>query len=106
MEVYRALYSPEIEKLEEAAPYMVEEGAFRDWLAEGRILFVGDGAAKCQPLLQGQPGAWVLPELLSTAAGVAAGAWPRWQAGDFADLATLEPDYIKPFASTKPKPRF
>ena len=53
MEVYSAVFSPDGRQLTETAPLVVEEGSFAGLLAEGPVLFIGDGALKCRPVIGG-----------------------------------------------------
>ncbi len=52
MEVYTAVFSPDGKQLTETAPVIVDETTFADRLAEGPVLFVGDGALKCEEVIQ------------------------------------------------------
>ena len=52
MEVYTALFSPDGKQLTETAPVIVDETTFAPQLAEGPVLFIGDGALKCRDVIQ------------------------------------------------------
>ena len=54
MEVYTAVFSPDGKQLTETAPVIVDETTFADRLAEGPVLFVGDGALKCEEVISGR----------------------------------------------------
>ena len=54
MEVYTAVYGADGRKLSEVESKVVEAGAFDTLLAEGPVLFIGDGAAKCSEVLAGE----------------------------------------------------
>ena len=54
MEVYTAVFSPDGKQLTETAPVIVDETTFADRLAEGPVLFIGDGALKCQDVIGGR----------------------------------------------------
>ena len=51
MEVYTALFSPDGKQLTETAPVIVDETTFAPQLAEGPVLFIGDGALKCREVI-------------------------------------------------------
>ena len=53
MEVYTALFSPDGKQLTETAPVIVDETTFAPQLAEGPVLFIGDGALKCRDIISG-----------------------------------------------------
>lgn len=100
MEVYCALYDAEGKAQTAVEAKIMEEGAFAEELAERKILFVGDGAAKCAPLLETHPHATVLPKRLSSAAWMGKPAWKKFQDQDFEDLVRFEPFYLKNFVAT------
>ena len=52
MEVYTAVFTPDGRQLTETAPVIVDETTFADRLAEGPVLFIGDGALKCKDVIQ------------------------------------------------------
>ncbi len=52
MEVYSAVFSPDGKQLTETAPVIVDETTFAPQLAEGPVLFIGDGALKCRDIIQ------------------------------------------------------
>lgn len=104
MEVFCAIYDAELMEMQPTEAKIIEEDAFADQLRERRILFVGDGAAKCKAILTAQSShAIVLEKRLSSAAGMGEIAWKKYLAGDFEDLVTFEPFYLKNFVATKPK---
>ena len=51
MEVYTAVFSPSGEQLSPTVSMVVTADSFTAELAAGPVLFVGDGAAKCRPVL-------------------------------------------------------
>ena len=104
MEVYSAVYAPDGTRLSEVVPTVVDASSFAEPLAEGTVLFIGDGADKCRSVLthpnarfvQACPKAdWLLPK-----------ATEAFSAGRFQDLAYFEPFYLKDFIATTPKKLF
>ena len=53
MEVYTAVFTPDGKQLTETAPVIVDATTFADRLAEGPVLFIGDGALKCREVITG-----------------------------------------------------
>ena len=51
MEVYTAVFSPDGRQLTPTVSTVITAGSFAAELAAGPVLFVGDGAAKCRPVL-------------------------------------------------------
>jgi len=103
MEVYCAPFDAQGQPLGQIEAYIVEEDSFGQWLAQGSVIFCGDGAEKCRHLLERHPNAVVLGQSLSHAAHMGPSLWQRFQAETFEDLTTFEPFYLKDFRATKPK---
>ena len=76
-------------------PHVVTENSFCSWLEERPVLFFGDGAAKCQPVLGGHRHAVFLDDIYPSAQHVGALAYHKLQQKVFADLASFEPMYLK-----------
>jgi len=104
MEVYTAVYGADGRKLSEVESKVVEAGAFDALLAEGPVLFIGDGAGKCEPIL-GAPGAFFRNEC-PRADAMAVPALREFAAGNFRDIAYFEPFYLKDFVATVGKRLF
>ena len=51
MEVYTAVFSPDLRKLTPTEPMVVDAGSFADRLSEGPVLFIGDAAGKCSGVI-------------------------------------------------------
>ena len=86
----RAATGPEGDSSEEAALY--------------GTVFIGDGVAKCEPVLTGSH-FWFRQEC-PKAEAMLQPALREWQAGNFRDTAYFEPFYLKDFIATKPKKLF
>ena len=105
MEVYCAFYSAaDGGELRSTAAEIIDEQSFSNWLAHGPVVFFGDGAAKCRAALGGQPNA-IFPNklILPSARTVGLLATPLFAEGQFEDVATFEPFYLKEFMTAKPK---
>jgi tRNA threonylcarbamoyladenosine biosynthesis protein TsaB len=98
MEVYAAVFSPDGRQLSETKPIIVEPGTFADLLAEGPVLFIGDGALKCREALP-SPNAF-FAEAFPTAIAMAPLAETAFQEKRFEDVAYFEPFYLKDFVAT------
>ncbi len=104
MEVYCALYNQSGEEVQPTTAVVIDESSFDEWLAEHQILFFGDGAAKCKDALGHKSNGLFLAELIRPSARtVGKLAADRFWDGDFEDVATFEPFYLKEFMTTKPK---
>lgn len=104
MEVYCALYDTNGQELQPTSAQIIDEYSFQNWLTQGPVVFFGDGAAKCQPVLDKQPNA-VFPEasVVPSARTVGKLATEAFSKGLFEDLATFEPFYLKDFMTTQPR---
>lgn len=101
MEVFTGLYSRDMNRVLEPTALVLEEQSFTAELAEQRIGFVGNGAAKWKDICQ-HPHA-VFPEALHDAGHFAKMSLQAFQQEKFADLAYAEPFYTKEFFNTQKK---
>jgi tRNA threonylcarbamoyladenosine biosynthesis protein TsaB len=117
MEVYTAVFTPDGRQLTETRPQVIEslsqiigtpslsgssEGiSFADLLAEGPVLFIGDGAGKCREVLA-HPNAH-FAQCCPKASAMLRPAFAAWDARRFEDTAYFEPFYLKDFIATVPR---
>lgn len=98
MEVYTAVFSSEGEQLTPVEAKVIDAESFSEYLETGPVLFIGDGALKCQRVLT-HPNAH-FKEAWPSAAYMAQLAEKKFQAGQFEDIAYFEPFYLKDFVAT------
>jgi len=67
------------------------------------VLYFGNGAEKCQTMLQHSPRFRFVPNVVASAEGMAALAHQRFLANNFVDLAYFEPFYLKDYVAGKGK---
>ncbi|MCY7356676.1 MAG: tRNA (adenosine(37)-N6)-threonylcarbamoyltransferase complex dimerization subunit type 1 TsaB [Rudanella sp.] len=104
MEVYCALYDQTGAEVKSTAAEIINENSFGEWLTEHQLVFFGDGAAKCRAVLGQHANALFLDELIRPSARtIGKLAADRFRAGQFEDLSTFEPFYLKEFMTTKPR---
>ena len=122
MEVYTAVFTPDGRQLTETRPQVIESLsqvigtrqpsspadpaagtpiAVADLLAEGPVLFIGDGAGKCREVLA-NPNAYV-SQCCPKASAMLRPAFAAWDAHRFEDTAYFEPFYLKDFIATVPR---
>ena len=101
MEVYTAVYSAEGERLTEVEARVIGPDAFAEFLEQGEVLFVGDGALKCREVIT-HPNAR-FREAFPLARHMARRAQEDFEAGKFQDVAYFEPFYLKDFIATVSK---
>lgn len=103
MEVYTAVYSPAGERLTEIEAKVIGPDSFAAELAAGPVLFIGDGALKCQAVLD-SPNA-IFREAFPLASAMAPLAEKAYKEKQFEDLAYFEPFYLKDFVATVSRKR-
>jgi tRNA threonylcarbamoyladenosine biosynthesis protein TsaB len=101
MEVYTAVYSADGKRLTEVEAKVIDPDSFAEYLAQGEVLFVGDGALKCKEVI-GHPNAR-FQEVFPLARHMAKGAQKAFGGGKFENLAYFEPFYLKDFIATVSK---
>ncbi len=101
MEVYTAVYNAAGERLTPIEAKVITADSFSEELSRGPVLFVGDGALKCQAVLT-HPNAR-FQEALPMARDMARLAQKACEEGKFEDLAYYEPFYLKDFVATVSK---
>ena len=122
MEVYTAVFTPDGRQLTETRPQVIESLsqvigtrqpsspadpaagtpiAVADLLAEGPVLFIGDGAGKCREVLA-HPNAH-FAQCCPKASAMLRPAFAAWDAHRFEDTAYFEPFYLKDFIATVPR---
>lgn len=101
MEVYTAVFSPEGQQLTETAPAIIDETSFSEYLEQGPVLFIGDGAGKCADVIKHQNAHFV--QCNPKASAMLAPATDALKAEKFQDVAYFEPFYLKEFVATVSK---
>lgn len=107
MEVYAAGYRREGSGLNQVLPTqakIIDETSFAEVLAERPVVFFGEGAAKCRPVLGIHPNAR-FPEVpvYPSARTVGVLATEAFGRGETENLVTFEPFYLKEFVGTVKK---
>lgn len=101
MEVYTAVYSADGQRLTEVEAKVIGPDSFAEYLEQGPVLFVGDGALKCKDVI-GHPNAR-FQEAFPLARDMAKSAQKAFEEGKFENLAYFEPFYLKDFIATVSK---
>ena len=101
MEVYTAIFTPEGKQITETAPMIIDENSFAEQLAEGEVLFIGDGAGKCADMIK-HPNAKFI-QCNPQASAMLSPAQTAYNEKRFEDVAYFEPFYLKEFVATVSK---
>lgn len=100
MEVYTAVYTSDGKRITPIEAHVVTAESFAAQRAEGKVLFVGDGALKCKEVLGGDG---IFVDAQPLARNMVPLAFEAFKAGKFEDVAYFEPFYLKDFVATVSK---
>ena len=100
MEVYAAVFENG-KQITETAPAIIDENSFAEYLEQGPVLFIGDGAGKCADVIK-HPNAH-FRQCHPKASSMLSPAIEAFRKGDFKDVAYFEPFYLKEFVATVSK---
>jgi len=103
MEVYYALFDQDLNCIRETKAEIIDEYAFSEILENHILVFAGDGAEKCKPLLGNHPHARFIDDFFPSAKNMVLPAEKKFQAAAFEDVAYFEPFYLKDFIPGIPK---
>lgn len=98
MEVYSGVFTPDGRQVTETSPAIIDKDSFCDRIAEGPVLFIGDGAGKCAETLA-HPNA-TFTQCCPKASAMLAPAIEAFKEKRFKDVAYFEPFYLKEFVAT------
>ena len=110
MEVYAAVFEVatdsenprnDVKQITETAPAIIDENSYAEYLEQGPVLFIGDGAGKCADVIK-HPNAHFC-QCHPKASAMLQPAIEAFRKGDFKDVAYFEPFYLKEFVATVSK---
>ncbi len=102
MEVFTSLYDSDLKMLSPVSAKIIDEYSFSKELDNGIVTFIGNGAAKCAPVLQHENARF--SELnFNSASYMSKLAHTAYLSSRFEDVAYFEPFYLKDFVLTTPK---
>jgi tRNA threonylcarbamoyladenosine biosynthesis protein TsaB len=97
MEVFYAVYDNNLTEVVKPAAMIIDEKSFNDFLFNGILIFSGSGSKKLQTILS-HPNAR-FSQSIASAIHLSVIAYKYFQLKKFADLAYIEPLYVKEFYS-------
>ena len=103
MEVYCAIYDEKGKEIRETRAEIIDENSFMEYLAKNKVVFAGDGALKCRPLLDKHPNVQFLADFQASAKFMIPLSEEKYSSKKFEDLAYFEPYYLKDFIAGKPR---
>ena len=98
MEVYTAVFDNTGRRLTDTESRIIDGGSFADRLAEGPVLFIGDGAEKCRGTIVSDNAHF--EQCCPRADAMLAPAMQALKEKRFQDIAYFEPFYLKDFVAT------
>ncbi|QJD97594.1 tRNA (adenosine(37)-N6)-threonylcarbamoyltransferase complex dimerization subunit type 1 TsaB [Mucilaginibacter robiniae] len=101
MEVYTAIFDIQGDRVKSTSAEIIDENSFAELLHHQKVLFFGDGAAKCKTVLSQQPNALFDDNFINSARHLTSPAAHRFTTAQFEDLAYFEPFYLKDFVAGK-----
>lgn len=101
MEVYTGIFTPDGKQVSPTVAQIIDADSFKDQLAEGPVLFIGDGADKCKDTLTSPNARFI--QCCPKAASMMHPALEALEAKKFEDVAYFEPFYLKEFITTVSK---
>ena len=96
MEVYSAVYNSKHEEVRKIQAQIIDENSFKEELSNGKVYFLGDGAAKCKEILQ-HDNAIFIEDKFPSAKEMAILSYDKYKKNDIEDVAYFEPFYLKDF---------
>lgn len=103
MEVYCALYTPDLIETREVRAEIIDENSFAEFLAANSIIFAGEGASKCKNVLLHHKNALFMDDFEGSANHMIPLSEKKFSNREFEDIACFEPFYLKDFVAGKPR---
>jgi tRNA threonylcarbamoyladenosine biosynthesis protein TsaB len=101
MEVYSAIYTSQLKLIRNTEAEIINRDSFHPLLLKNCIHFFGDGAMKCNDLIQSKSAVFV-PDFHPSASFMGRITYATFKKERFENLAYFEPFYLKDFVATIP----
>lgn len=101
MEVYCQMFDSELNALQTIEAKVIDEESFKESLSNHKIIFFGDGAAKCKSVIT-HSNAFFISDIVPSAKELGILASEKFSRNEFDNLVTFEPFYLKEFLIKKP----
>ncbi len=102
MEVYYAVYDSDAGIVKEIAAEIISEGSFSDIPGSRKIIFFGDGAAKCREVIK-RENVYFADNFRISASHMQRPVYQSVHDRHFEDVAYFEPFYLKDFITSVPR---
>lgn len=101
MEVYCGLFDLSLNEVKEVDAVVIDTNSFGDILNHKKIVFLGDGAAKCKEQIL-HPNALFIENFHTSARGMVSLTSTKYEKALFENLAYFEPYYLKEYLAGAP----
>lgn len=101
MECYTAIFDSNLQQSKPTVAEVVTEGLYDQWLNQGPVTFIGDGAAKTRNILGVHCNACYDVDFRISAEGMSQAAINKLRNDKKEDVAYFEPFYLKDFVAKK-----
>lgn len=102
MEVYCLVADQSARIIEPVQAKVIDENSFSELLTGREMLFFGNGARKCEDVIR-HPNASFVSDVYPQASCLGLLAVDKFIAGQFEDLVSFKPFYLKEFVTKKPR---
>lgn len=102
-EVYTALFDQNLKQVFDTRAMILSEDSFQEWTSEQAIAFFGDGAKKCEEILNPSPKYLFFNDFKTSSEGMNAICLESYAQKRFEDLGLFEPYYLKDFYTPSKK---
>ena len=102
------MFSSDYEQIRAIEAQIIDKNSFEEYLKQGKVYFLGDGAEKCKDLLT-HSNAVFIEDQFPSAKEMCALSYVKYKKNDIEDVAYFEPFYLKDFVvipEKKKKPIF
>ena len=103
MEVFCQILDNEMNIISETEAKIIDEASFSEILEQHKIVFIGDGSAKCQEKITHSNAIFPKIEITPSAKTIGILATNLYEKSLFENVVTFEPFYLKDFVGTQPK---
>lgn len=102
MEVYCLIANSSLEVVHPTEAKVIDELSFKEYLDKGKVLFFGDGSAKCSDRIVHE-NAHFINGVYPKASHLGFMAFEKFKQNEVEDLGSFEPHYLKEFMIKQPK---
>lgn len=103
MEVFTAFFDKQNNTAKETSAEIIDHTSFSNILSERKVLFFGNGAAKCKESLSHSSNAVFIEGVVPSAQFIIPLAEAVYKKREFENVAYFEPFYLKDFVGTTPR---